>query len=93
MTGPLELPARPLMVPAGTLLRLADDEWTDCRDLTPGTDIAVVLSAVRTDAASNGWAWVIGHRPQCEYAGADEHLPCLALRVRTSVLARHGCPP
>lgn len=94
MTGPLELPARPLEVPAGTLLQLAAGDWTPGRgDLTAGTDVAVVLSALCTNPADNGWLWVIGHRPQCAYAAAEEHLPCVELRVRLDVLFRYGCSP
>lgn len=81
MTAPPE-------VPAGTLLQLAAADWTDGPDdLTPGAQVAVVVSAVRLAPASAGWTWVVGHRPQCGYATADEHLPCLELRVRTTALA------
>ncbi|MFJ8579424.1 hypothetical protein [Micromonospora sp. NPDC093277] len=91
MTGPPEPQPRSLVVPAGTLLRLAATEWADCADLTHDTDVAVVLSVVRTDPTHVGWTCVIGHRPQCEYA--DEHPPYIELRVRTAVLHRFGSPP
>ncbi|OKI49361.1 hypothetical protein A6A27_35005 [Micromonospora sp. CB01531] len=79
---------QPLEVPAGTLLQLAANDWTPGRgDLPVGTDVVVVVSGLRP--ANSRWTWVIGHRPQCEYATTDEHPPCVELRVRTSVLSRH----
>ncbi|MFD2768017.1 hypothetical protein [Micromonospora eburnea] len=88
MTGPA---ARPY-VPSGTLLRLAAADWTpECGDLTPGTDIAVVVSALGGDPTDGGWTCVVGHRPQCAYP-ADEHPPCVELRVRTQALHRYGSP-
>ncbi|MFE9207468.1 hypothetical protein [Micromonospora sp. NPDC007230] len=92
MTSPLELPALPLEVPAGTPVHLAADDWADCRDLTSGTQV-VVVSALGTGHVGDGWTRVVGHRPQCEYGTSDEHPPCLEVRVRTAVLARYGCPP
>ncbi|MEV4481735.1 hypothetical protein [Micromonospora coxensis] len=83
-------PSVPHVAP-GTLLRLGGDDWSFGRDLTPGTHVDVVLVRLRTDLAhlSDEWMWVLGHRPQCEYAHVDQHPPCMELRVRVAVLRRY----
>ncbi|MEV4465958.1 hypothetical protein AB0J51_20330 [Micromonospora echinofusca] len=79
-------------VVAGTLLQLGGDDWSLGRDLTSGSRVDVVVVRLRTDLAhlSDEWMWVTGHRPECLYANADEHLPCMELRVRLAALRRYA---
>ncbi|WP_341716549.1 hypothetical protein QQG74_21455 [Micromonospora sp. FIMYZ51] len=83
----------PVPVPdlaVGTVLRLAANDWSYGRDLTPGTAVAVAVAALRDlPNRSEEWIWVLGHRPECDYPHVERHPPCMEVRARLSALHRH----
>jgi hypothetical protein len=82
-------PARPV-VPAGTILRLAAQEWSFSVAVPPGYPLAVVVVRIRYELADQhpDALWVIGHRPECAYPSVEQHQPCLELLVKVAALIR-----
>ena len=81
-------------VAVGTVLRLAPNDWSYGRDLTPGTEVVVAVAGLRDlPNRSDEWVWVLGHRPECGYPHVDRHPPCMEVRVSVAALHRHSLAP
>ena len=78
-------------VPAGTRLYLRSGDWyqPSGEDSDYFRDIVVVERVYAdTATATQTSVWVTGHGLECTWPSADDHPPCVELRVKVSALRR-----
>ena len=76
-------------IPAGTVLRLAADEWRDGPQTPtplPADDRTIVVARVYSHAVG-GVVWMTGHLPGCALTDCLD--PCVEGQVTVTALRRH----